>query len=138
MASDLFMTANGYLPFINGDDMYQLAKSTVEANMRGIKVDDLLAQLADRIESESAEFDALLDERVLEIFPKVAELRNGDFRERHHSPSSAQLQRAGHSTLIHYRAASGRVADHYTSGASAIGAALKVIRHCFGPSAAGR
>lgn len=26
MALDMFMTANGYLLFINGDDMYQLAK----------------------------------------------------------------------------------------------------------------
>ena len=74
MALDLFMTANDHLLYIGGDDMYRLAKDTVEANMKGIKVDDLLAQLATRIESESMFFDLLLNEGVLKRFPKGAEM----------------------------------------------------------------
>jgi death-on-curing protein len=73
MALDMFMTANGYLLIINDADMYRLAKDTVEANMKGVKVDDLLAQLAAKIESESVIFDALVTQPVLKIIPKVAE-----------------------------------------------------------------
>jgi death-on-curing family protein len=74
MVLDLFMTANGYLLLINGADMYRLAKDTVEANMKGIKLDDLLVQLAAKIESESVIFDALLTQPVLKLVPKAVEL----------------------------------------------------------------
>lgn len=60
--------------YINDADMYHLAKDTVEANAKGIKADDLLAQLATRIESESMPFDALLAEGVLRVFPRGADL----------------------------------------------------------------
>jgi len=82
MALDMFMTANGYLLFINGDDMYRLAKDTVEANMKGIRADDLLAQLAKRIESESVLFDALLAGPVLKILPRAAEMHAAMVSER--------------------------------------------------------
>jgi death-on-curing protein len=74
MALDLFMMANDHLLYIGGDDMYRLAKDTVEANMKGIKVDDLLAQLAARIESEAMFFDLLINAEVLKRFPKGAEM----------------------------------------------------------------
>jgi hypothetical protein len=51
-----------------------LAKATVEANAKGIKADDLLAQLTTRIESESMPFDSLLAEGVLKLFPRGADL----------------------------------------------------------------
>jgi death-on-curing protein len=74
VALDLFMTANGYLLFISDADMYRLAKDTVEANMKGIKLDDLLAQIAVKIEAESVVFDALLTPPVLKRVPRATEL----------------------------------------------------------------
>jgi len=50
--------------------------------MKGIKVDDLLAQLAARIDSESIEFDALLSEPVLKILPRAAEMHAAMVSER--------------------------------------------------------
>jgi death-on-curing family protein len=74
MALDMFMTANDHFLFINDNDMYQLSKDTVEANMKGIKADALLAQIATRIESESMPFGGLVTEEALKQFPRGAEL----------------------------------------------------------------
>lgn len=57
MGIDMFLTANGVFLLISNDDMYALAKQTVEANQRGEPLDHSLDRLATRIAAESISFE---------------------------------------------------------------------------------
>lgn len=58
MGVDMFLTANEVFLLINNDDMYSLAKDTVEAKKNGEPLDSALARLVARFETESVRFKA--------------------------------------------------------------------------------
>jgi death on curing protein len=74
MVLDMFLTANGVVLLINNDDVYQLAKSTVEANQKGVSVDAVLRDLTARLEAESMALEDLRDPALSERVPGLAEL----------------------------------------------------------------
>ena len=59
MVLDMFLTANEYLLLMNNQDIYELAKNTVQANMKGASLDSILGLLTERIEGESISFAIL-------------------------------------------------------------------------------
>jgi len=71
MALDMFLTANERCLLINNDDVYQLAKGTVMAHQQGIELDVLLRELTNRIETESIDFEILLDPDLAKQMPQL-------------------------------------------------------------------
>lgn len=57
MGVDMFLTANEIFLLINNDDVYALAKQTVEANQHGDSLSLVLDRLTTRIEAESMTFE---------------------------------------------------------------------------------
>ena len=71
MALDMFLTANERILLMSNLDVYNLAKSTVEANSKLITPESLLQEITERIESESDDFEILLDPEIIEKVPNA-------------------------------------------------------------------
>lgn len=84
LALDMFLTANGRCLLINNDDIYALAKDTVEAKQKGVPLDLTLDRIAKHIEAESVDFDALRSLDTVKLNPKLLDLYHLVVQERDH------------------------------------------------------
>src|SRR4051812_42568860 len=75
LALDMFLVANEYVLSMSNADVYELAKSTVKANMDGISPDALLRDLAEKIGSDSVSIEMLQNEELIARAPGVVQLR---------------------------------------------------------------
>jgi death on curing protein len=71
MALDLFLTANSYWLLMTNEDVYELAKTTVEANLNGVSPDAVINELSQRIENESVSFETLSNPELQAKYPRL-------------------------------------------------------------------
>ena len=74
MALDLFLTANDHMLLLNNQDVYNLSKGTVEANQRGVPLDELMGNISIEIEDHCANFDILTLPATIEKVPRAPEI----------------------------------------------------------------